>query len=72
MESDQIIIKKSTMIVKNEKPIEDVYKISRKTIGTGGFGVVSRCRHRVTKQDRAVKIISRKKVKNMDQFKAEI
>jgi len=72
MEANQIVIKKSTMIIKNDKPIEEVYKISRKSIGTGGFGVVSKCRHRTTKQDRAVKIISRKKVKNMDQFKAEI
>jgi calcium-dependent protein kinase len=70
--SDNIIIKKSTMIRKNDLPIEEVYKISRKTIGTGGFGVVSKCRHRVSKQDRAVKVISRKKVKNIEQFNAEI
>lgn len=67
-----IIIKKANMIRKNDLPIEEVYKISKKALGTGGFGVVTKCRHKITKQDRACKCISKKKVKNLDQFKAEI
>jgi hypothetical protein len=69
---DQIIIRRQSMITKNEKPLETVYKLGKKPLGSGAFGVVIKCRHRVTKQDRACKTISRKKVKNMDQFKAEI
>ena len=62
---DQIIIKKRTMITKNTNSLEDVYKIGKKNLGEGAFGVVCKCRHRVTKQDRALKTISKKKVKNM-------
>lgn len=54
------------MIKKNDKPIEDVYKISKKALGSGAFGVVTKCRHRITKLDRACKTISKKKVKNID------
>jgi calcium-dependent protein kinase len=60
------------MIKKNEHPIEEVYKMGKKALGTGGFGVVTKCRHRVTKLDRACKTISRKKVRNIEQFRAEI
>jgi len=33
------------MIRKNEKAIADVYKMSKKAIGTGAFGVVTKCIH---------------------------
>ena len=71
MEPD-FVIKKKNYILKNEKPLEEVYKLGKKALGTGAFGVVVKCRHRVSKQDRACKTIARKKVKNMEQFKAEI
>ena len=64
--SSEILIKKQTMIKKNDKPIEDVYKISKKALGSGAFGVVTKCRHKITKLDRACKTISKKKVKNID------
>ena len=66
MEGSDIVISKKTMITKNEKPLEEVYKLGKKPLGSGAFGVVTKCRHRVSKQDRACKTISRKKVKNMD------
>jgi calcium-dependent protein kinase len=37
------------MIQKNRKRIEQVYKIAKKTLGTGAYGVVSLCQHRETK-----------------------
>ena len=42
------LIRKSTMIVKNERKIEDVYKIDKKPLGTGAYGVVSRVKHKET------------------------
>lgn len=48
MESDAIVIKKSTMIRKNEKPIGDVYLVHKKPLGTGAYGVVSLCKHKIT------------------------
>lgn len=63
------LIRKSTMIRKNDKPIDDVYKISKKPLGTGAYGVVSACIHRDTNQERACKKVPKKKIKNMDRFK---
>ena len=42
------LIRKQTMIRKNEMPIEDVYKISKKPLGSGAYGVVSKCVHKQT------------------------
>ena len=35
------VIRKSTMIRKNLAPIEDIYKIGKKPLGSGAYGVVS-------------------------------
>ena len=74
MEGDRggIIIRKATMITKNEKAFENVYKIEKNPLGTGAFGVVSKCKHKDTGQERAVKTVSKRKIKNMDRFKQEI
>ena len=39
------LIKKETMITKNAQPIADVYKIEKKTLGSGTYGVVCKCVH---------------------------
>lgn len=72
MERGGFLIRKATMIQKNEKSITDVYEIDKRPLGTGAFGVVSKCVHKQTKQVRAVKTVSRKKIKNMDRFKQEV
>jgi len=38
---EQFLIKKSTMIVLNSKPIGDVYTIDKKTLGSGTYGTVN-------------------------------
>lgn len=68
MEANDIIIKKQTFITKNEGKLEDTYKLGKKSLGSGAFGTVIKCRHRITKQDRACKTIAKKKVKNVAQF----
>jgi len=40
--NDNFLIIKSTMITKNEMPINQVYKIDKKTLGSGTFGVVNK------------------------------
>lgn len=60
------------MIRKNAQDIKEVYKISKKPLGSGAYGVVSLCKHRMTGQERAVKQVSKKKIKNMERFKQEI
>jgi hypothetical protein len=46
---DSIIIRKQTMISKNQNKLEDIYKLGKKKLGSGAFGVVTKCRHRVSK-----------------------
>ena len=48
MEGESFVIRKATMIRKNELPIEDVYKIGKKPLGSGAYGVVSQCTHKTT------------------------
>jgi hypothetical protein len=43
---DDFLILKSTMIRKNDNKIDDVYKIAKKPLGTGAYGVVSLCVHK--------------------------
>ena len=60
------------MITKNEMPIAEVYKMDKKSLGSGTYGVVTKCQHLATKQLRACKTIPRKKIKNWERFEAEI
>ena len=53
---------KKTMIMKNEKDVREVYKISKKELGRGGFGAVFKCFHRELGFVRAVKIVSKSKI----------
>lgn len=62
-------IKKETMIRKNEQRIDEVYKIAKKPLGTGAYGIVSKCVHKETGHERACKKVPRKKIKNMERFK---
>ena len=68
-ENNGFLIRKETFIRKNDSKIQDVYHISKDTLGTGAYGVVSKCKHRTTMQERAVKKIAKKKIKNMERFK---
>jgi len=36
------------MIRKNDMAIEEVYKIGKKPLGTGAYGVVMKCKHKQT------------------------
>jgi calcium-dependent protein kinase len=69
---DKVLIKKSTMITKNTQPVEDVYEVDQKTLGSGTYGVVKKAIHKKTKQVRAVKVIARKKIKNWERFLTEV
>jgi len=72
MDKGDFNIKKQTFISKNEKAFKEVYKIDKNPMGSGAFGVVSKCQHRVNGFTRACKKVSKKKIKNMEKFKQEI
>ena len=70
---EEFLIKKSSMISKNENPISTFYKIDKKNIlGTGTFGTVQRVLHKKTGQIRACKTINKKKISNPQRFADEI
>lgn len=71
-DSDSLLIKKSMMIIKNSLPITEVYKLDKKTLGSGTYGVVNKCMHLVNKQVRACKTIARQKIKNWERFAQEV
>lgn len=69
---EDVIIKKSMMINKNAQPIKEVYKMDKKALGSGTYGVVSKVTHLKTGQERACKTIARKKIKNWERFEQEV
>ena len=42
---EEFLIKKSTMITKNAKPLNEVYKMHKTALGSGTFGVVNKVVH---------------------------
>lgn len=59
-------------IFDNNTLIEDSYELERTNIGTGSYGTVCRGTHKVTKSVRAVKTISKARMKNLDRLRIEI
>ena len=42
------MIKKSTMITKNTHKLEDLYDMEKKALGSGTYGVVTKCVHKIS------------------------
>ena len=42
---EDFLLKRSQMIIKNETPIDQVYKIEKKALGSGTYGVVCKATH---------------------------
>lgn len=68
----KMVIRKSTMIFKNQKDIDEVYQREKKTLGKGTYGEVTIGIHRDTNQKRAIKAIPRAKIKNWSRFQTEV
>ncbi len=60
------------MIKQNLHDINNDYIIEKSKLGSGSYGVVHLGRHRITGQERAIKIIPRNKIKNFDRFRTEV
>jgi len=64
----ELIIRKQTFIVKNERPIHEVYRMDKKQLGKGTYGEVSAGTHIENGQRRAIKVIARSKIRNWERF----
>lgn len=64
-------IVKKTFITKQDD-ISSSYIIDAKEIGSGNYGVVKKVIHKISKDERAVKIIPKSKIKNVERFKSEV
>ncbi|CAD8100790.1 unnamed protein product [Paramecium sonneborni] len=68
-----VFLRKQWFIMTHEGKIEQFYDINlKKVIGSGTYGSVVKATLKGTKNQRAVKVIPKSKVKNPDRFKKEI
>eukprot|EP00450_Noctiluca_scintillans_P000703 CAMPEP_0194482798 /NCGR_PEP_ID=MMETSP0253-20130528/4573_1 /TAXON_ID=2966 /ORGANISM="Noctiluca scintillans" /LENGTH=499 /DNA_ID=CAMNT_0039322359 /DNA_START=67 /DNA_END=1566 /DNA_ORIENTATION=- len=65
-------IRHSMFIIDNKTRIQDSYDIDRKKIGQGSYGSVSKAKHKATNQIRAVKTMSKSRLKDIERFRLEI
>lgn len=72
MEGGGFLIRKETMIVKNNRCIDEVYNREAKQLGKGTYGEVSAGVHIETGNRRAIKVIARKKITNWARFQTEV
>lgn len=47
---EEFIIKRNSMIIKNTTPIDTVYKMDKKVLGSGTYGTVNKVTHIVNGQ----------------------
>ena len=66
-----IVLNKQAFVFKKAN-ILDYYTFEGEPIGNGSYGVVRKACHKITKQKRAVKVIPKSKVVNVDKFLTEV
>ena len=66
-----MIFSKSSFIKKNVN-INEKYAIEKSELGSGSFGKVLKAREKVSKELRAIKIIPKIKIKDLNKFMNEI
>ncbi|CAD8093543.1 unnamed protein product [Paramecium primaurelia] len=70
---NNIVIKKQWFIKSQQSKIEDAYEFDhKKLLGQGTYGQVVKAKLKGSKQQRAIKIIPKNKVRNPERFRREI
>lgn len=54
------------------RKLEDYYEMTDSVLGKGSYGVVYRATVKGTRAERAIKVIQKDKVNNVDRFKCEV
>lgn len=68
---EDITLKRKAFIRKSDN-IKDFYEITPNALASGSYGAVHACTHKVTKAKRAVKIIPKYKLNNLENFLNEV
>eukprot|EP00826_Nyctotherus_ovalis_P019615 TRINITY_DN1606_c0_g1_i2.p1 TRINITY_DN1606_c0_g1~~TRINITY_DN1606_c0_g1_i2.p1 ORF type:complete len:240 (-),score=66.85 TRINITY_DN1606_c0_g1_i2:74-793(-) len=71
MKKSDIALNRKDFIRKSEN-IKDIYEVTPKPLASGSYGAVHVCIHKLTKDKRAVKIIPKYKLNNLENFLTEI
>jgi len=72
LNSNGLIIKKSSFIFKKTTDIREEYDFDPKKIGSGTYGTVFRAVHKTTGIARAAKIVPKNRIKDKDRFTIEV
>lgn len=65
-------VKRALFILSSTDPILNHYSIQNYSIGQGTYGKVVKATHLLTNQERAIKIIKKKHIKDIERFQREI
>ena len=71
-ESDKDVLLKRKAFIRKSDRIREFYDITPKPLAAGSYGAVHLCTHKVTKENRAVKIVPKYKMTNVDNFLNEV
>lgn len=70
--SDNFKFSRKGFILSFTGNLEDFYKLSEEPLGKGTYGCVYKATDKLLKSSRAVKVVSKKKLKNIPRFRQEI
>ena len=69
--TEELKIQKKSFINKLEN-VGETYTLDPKLIGSGNYGVVRKAVHKLSQQERAIKIIPKSKIRDLARFKGEV
>ena len=69
---DQKIKLDRKSFIRKSDNINNSYDVDKKPLASGSYGAVHKCKHKITKEERAVKIIPKFKMDNLESFLSEV
>jgi hypothetical protein len=70
--AEQSIKLERKQFIRKSANIEETYNVNKKPLANGSYGAVHICNHKLTKEARAVKIIPKFKMTNVESFLNEV
>jgi len=70
--ANQAIKLERKAFIRKSDDIKSSYSVEKKPLATGSYGAVHLCTHKLTKEQRAVKVIPKFKMTNVESFLNEV